>query len=203
MKWLSSLQSLRKSPVFLFIAAQACFSSPVFYTFSGTITESPAPEFPVGSGVDYTFLVDFDRPGIYVHHAVAAVLDGTSYVEFVGALPILLGVPGSDKSYHLSSFAGAARLTGSDPYFHEHPGDPGLTTTIEIWSDFPLSDWIVGRDGFVGRSFPYGNVQSSLTLTSIADAPPAVPEPSTAMLLLMALPALGLAVRVRKAPLPA
>jgi PEP-CTERM motif len=187
----------------------AASSTPLYYTFSGTVTGSftDTDILPVGSPVTYFVQIDFDRQGYedgygnprnYCYDS--ATVD-CFYAAWLGgsALPRPPTTPPPFER-HL----GADVLSPSEyAYISVSPTDLAFNQVYISCSGF-LSTWTVGKSDIFGiddvsdasdGGFPQ-QVQSNLTLTAIDTISP-IPEPGTMLLLGSGL--FGVALRQRRA----
>ncbi len=189
--------------------AGAAEATPVYYTFTGEITQTydyltgivndPLGGLAVGDSVSYTFLVDTSLPGTQRYLGVTSPTGGF-YVDFIGGGPLLpMTGTGQDFEYN---YGFSYYLVGSRGFQYYDVVEVVKGTAADI------STWVVGDSGFysydyvddrygTGASGQYFHVYSSdLTLTSISDIAP-IPEPGTVALLGAGL--LGLVALRRRA----
>lgn len=205
--------------------AGAASASPVYYTFTGTVsgyyTDGPggyysetSNNFSLGQDVSFTFMIDADLPGYTTYGGYQYPLsdDGWGhyfYSTYVGGSAVAvdpattIGPGSSDFAYTAANQSG---VTGSN-------GDPtGYEMVRADNYGHTFSQWTTGMGGFNGQNIVFSGAGTrefnyfALTLTGISDIRPAtgpapgpVPEPST--LALMGLGCLGLAAaRKRRRP---
>jgi hypothetical protein len=179
------------------------WSSPIYYTFTGVVSTSSYTEMSEGSNVQYILMVDTERNGKLIHHEQPYTMVGTGYgvgakadhnvtpedevgccfyVELISTDFIGPFQQAGDKQYWgyetVQNGAPLTKIMGSDPRFFTEPLSRTGANSVQISTSYHLNDWYEGLSGFSGNLY-YGNpIQSSLTLTSISDSNPAIPEPS-------------------------
>ncbi|HLP42021.1 MAG TPA: PEP-CTERM sorting domain-containing protein [Fibrobacteria bacterium] len=186
----------------LLLAGNSAMALPV-YTFAGSVTSSNYAGINVGQCVSYSFRVNFDEQGyyyaaggtfserLYLSYNDNGLLDEYFVADYLYGNAISTDIPlrywepfGEDHMVAQSPTGGVT--------FYGSNSDRSGSDFISISGPGFLSDWKVGQSVWGGNSVLGNggeglNVSSRLTLVSISDDQPAVPEPSV-----MALFGLGL-----------
>jgi hypothetical protein len=185
------------------ITVANAFATPVYYTFTGKVTEvsrSERTSLHLGDDVFYVFLVDRDLQGAMIHHdQVVDLLDDPEsgqdcfYAEYIdGSTQAVLPFEGdsfySGTESQADGFANVV-LRGSEDF------TDGISLNSRIWNRVSISapdrldSWAIGKDDFIGATafFDFTPEDGSflvtqgsrLTLTAISDSSPMVPEPGS------------------------